>query len=105
MPPAFPVKLVIDTDGGFDDAVAMWWAAASADVELVAITTVHGNVDIDTATDNACRVLHACGAASVPVARGHATALGPAIALAVSFLLPPAPGRRTFGPEPAPATL
>ena len=34
-----------------------------------------------------------------------ATALGPAIALAVSFLLPPAPGRRTFEPEPAPAAL
>ena len=34
-----------------------------------------------------------------------ATALGPAIAFGVSFLLPPAPGRRSFGPEPAPATL
>src|SRR5262245_7704408 len=34
-----------------------------------------------------------------------ATALGPAIALAVSFLLPPAPGRRTFEPQPSPATL
>ena len=77
MPPAPPVKLVIDTDGGVDDAVAVWWAATSADVELVAVTTVHGNVDIDTATDNACRVLHACGASGVRVARGHAGALGP----------------------------
>jgi MFS transporter, FSR family, fosmidomycin resistance protein len=34
-----------------------------------------------------------------------ATALGPVLALAVSFLLPPAPGRRTLQPEPMPATL
>ena len=34
-----------------------------------------------------------------------ATAIGPTLALAVSFLLPPAPGRRMVGPEPAPATL
>lgn len=34
-----------------------------------------------------------------------ATALGPALALGVSFLLPPAPGPRAFGREPAPVTL
>jgi len=34
-----------------------------------------------------------------------ATAIGPTVALGVSFLLPPAPGRRMVGPEPAPATL
>ena len=77
MPPVPPLKLVIDTDGGVDDAVAIWWAATSPAVEIVAITTVHGNVDVDTATDNACRVLHACGAAGVAVARGHGAALGP----------------------------
>ena len=77
MPPPTPVKLVIDTDGGVDDAVAIWWAATSPDVELVALTTVHGNVDLATATGNACRVLHACGASDVPVACGHASAMGP----------------------------
>jgi MFS transporter, FSR family, fosmidomycin resistance protein len=34
-----------------------------------------------------------------------ATAIGPTLALGVSFLLPPAPGRGMVGPEPAPATL
>jgi len=34
-----------------------------------------------------------------------ATAIGPTLALGVSFLLPPAQGRRMVGPEPAPATL
>jgi len=77
MPQPTLVKLLIDTDGGVDDAVAMWWAAISPSVEIVAITTVHGNVDVDTATDNVCRVLHACGASDVPVARGQPGALGP----------------------------
>lgn len=70
-------KLIIDTDGGIDDAVAIWWAATSPDVEMVAITTVHGNVELAIATDNVCRVLHACAAPSVPVAAGWATAIGP----------------------------
>ena len=69
--------MIIDTDGGVDDAVAIWWAATSPDVDLVAVTTVHGNVDLVTATDNVCRVLEACGAPTVPVASGHAKALGP----------------------------
>jgi purine nucleosidase len=69
--------MIIDTDGGVDDAVAIWWAATSPDVDLMAITTVHGNVDLGTATDNVCRVLEACGAPTVPVAVGHTGALGP----------------------------
>ncbi|MCU1395847.1 MAG: Inosine/uridine-preferring nucleoside hydrolase [Ilumatobacteraceae bacterium] len=77
-PTGTKTKLVIDSDGGVDDAVAIWWAATSPDVELVAITTVHGNVDLGTATDNVCRVLEACGAPTVPVAAGRATAIGPA---------------------------
>ncbi|HEY4333000.1 MAG TPA: nucleoside hydrolase, partial [Ilumatobacteraceae bacterium] len=70
-------KLVIDTDGGVDDAVAIWWAATSPIVDLVAVTTVHGNVAVATAADNVCRVLHACGAPTVPVAIGRANAIGP----------------------------
>lgn len=72
-----PVKMIIDTDGGVDDAVAIWWAATSPLVDLLAVTTVHGNVALDVATDNVCRVLEACGRPDVPVAIGHAHALGP----------------------------
>ncbi|MCU1387231.1 MAG: Inosine/uridine-preferring nucleoside hydrolase [Ilumatobacteraceae bacterium] len=70
-------RMIIDTDGGVDDAVAIWWAATSPDVELLAVTTVHGNVDLGLATDNVCRVLEAAGAPGVPVAAGYATAIGP----------------------------
>jgi purine nucleosidase len=77
MPSPTRTKLVIDTDGGVDDAVAIWWAATSPDVEMIAITTVHGNVELSIATDNVCRVLEACGAPGIPVAVGHGQALGP----------------------------
>ena len=70
--------LIIDSDGGVDDAVAIWWAATSPAVELLGVTTVHGNVDLAIATDNVCRVLEACGASDVPVAAGYAAAIGPA---------------------------
>lgn len=100
MSAATPVKLVIDTDGGVDDAVALWWAATSAEVELLAITTVHGNVDIGTATANACRVIHACGAGRVPVARGHGDAIGPVPDLRPADFIHGADGLgNTFRPE------
>lgn len=51
---ALPV--VIDTDPGVDDALALLLAAASPELEVLAITTVAGNVSLDRATDNARRI-------------------------------------------------
>jgi purine nucleosidase len=51
---ALPV--VIDTDPGVDDALALLLAAASPELEVLAITTVAGNVTLDRATDNARRI-------------------------------------------------
>ena len=65
-----PVPLVVDTDPGVDDALAILLALASPEVELRLVTTVHGNVDLDRATDNALRVLHLAGRDDVPVAAG-----------------------------------
>ena len=67
---AEPLPIVIDTDGGVDDAAALWWALTSPLVEVVAITTVWGNVGIELATANVCRVLHAAGRDDIPVAVG-----------------------------------
>ena len=41
--------VIIDTDGGVDDAVALWWALTDPALDVVAITVVWGNVDIDIA--------------------------------------------------------
>ena len=70
-----PRPLVIDTDPGIDDALAVLLALASPEVDLRLVTTVHGNVELDRTTDNALRVLHLAGRSDVPVAAGAATSL------------------------------
>ena len=70
--------IVVDTDGGVDDAVALWWALTDPAVDVLGITIVWGNVDLDVAADAVLRVLHACGRPEVPVALGEARPIGPA---------------------------
>jgi pyrimidine-specific ribonucleoside hydrolase len=65
-----PFPLVIDTDPGIDDALAILLALASPEVDLRLVTTVHGNVDLARTTENALRVLHLAGRSDVPVAAG-----------------------------------
>jgi len=73
-----PRPVVIDTDGGVDDAVALWWALTDPALDVVAITIVWGNVDVDIATQSVLRVLHATGRHDVPVAVGARGPLQPA---------------------------
>lgn len=63
-------QLVIDTDPGVDDALALLVALASPEVQLCAVTTVFGNVTVEQATENALRVLALAGADAIPVAAG-----------------------------------
>lgn len=63
-------KLIIDTDPGVDDAFAIALAARSADVDLLGVTTVFGNVGLAATTRNASRVLALCARPDVPVAAG-----------------------------------
>lgn len=70
-------SLVIDTDGGIDDAVALWWAVSRPDVEVVAVLATWGNVGLDGAVANCSRVLTAAGRTGVRLARGAAGPVGP----------------------------
>jgi pyrimidine-specific ribonucleoside hydrolase len=70
-----PIPLVIDTDPGIDDALAVLLALASPEVDLRLVTTVHGNVELAQTTENALRLLHLAGRADVPVAAGAAESL------------------------------
>src|SRR5690242_331532 len=63
-------KLIIDTDVGIDDAVAILMALANPDWEIVGIAGVSGNVGLDHVTRNICTVLDAAGAGDIPVFRG-----------------------------------
>ncbi|MCF6737734.1 nucleoside hydrolase, partial [Blastococcus sp. KM273129] len=67
--------LVIDTDPGIDDALAILLALASPEVDLRLVTTVHGNVELAQVTENALRVLHLAGRSDVPVAAGARSSL------------------------------
>jgi inosine-uridine nucleoside N-ribohydrolase len=62
-------KILIDCDPGHDDAVAILYAARHLD--LVGVTTCHGNNSIENVTRNALAVL-ALGGIDVPVAQGCA---------------------------------
>jgi purine nucleosidase len=68
-------KLIIDTDCGVDDAVAILMALADPSVEVVGITCVSGNVGLDHVARNVPIVLDAIGAGPVPVFRGAARPL------------------------------
>ncbi len=70
-----PRKLILDVDTGTDDAVAIMLAALHPALELVACTTVNGNVEVPYATDNTLRVLDHIGRSDVPVHEGLARPL------------------------------
>jgi purine nucleosidase len=69
--PAIARPIVIDTDPGQDDAVAILVALASPDdLDVLAITTVAGNVPIDLTLTNALALVELAGRPEVPVYRG-----------------------------------
>lgn len=63
-------KIIIDTDPGVDDAMAILFALQSPELEVVGLTTVFGNVYTDLATQNALRLLEFAGRPDLPVAHG-----------------------------------
>ena len=63
-------RIILDTDPGLDDALALFLALASPEVQLEAITTVSGNVHVDLTTRNALTLLELTGRTGIPVARG-----------------------------------
>jgi inosine-uridine nucleoside N-ribohydrolase len=65
-----PTPIVLDCDPGHDDAIALLLALASDEVELLGVTTVHGNQTLAKTTENALRVLELVGRTDVPVASG-----------------------------------
>ena len=67
-----PVKLIIDTDPGVDDAIALLMALAWPQLELTGVTTVGGNVPLARSTRNALAILEYAGRPDVPVASGAA---------------------------------
>ncbi len=69
--------LIVDTDAGVDDALALMLALAHPGARVTAVTTVGGNVPLERVIPNVFEVLHAMGAEGVPVFPGSAGPLLP----------------------------
>jgi inosine-uridine nucleoside N-ribohydrolase len=69
-------KVIIDTDPGVDDALALLFAMSSPELKIEAITTVAGNVPLELTLLNALRMVEIAGRADIPVAAG---AVGPLV--------------------------
>lgn len=65
-----PRKIIIDTDPGIDDAMAILMALRSPALQVLGLTTVYGNHRLDVTTRNALSLLAWMDRGDVPVARG-----------------------------------
>jgi inosine-uridine nucleoside N-ribohydrolase len=74
-----PIPIILDVDPGHDDAVAIMLACGAPQLELLAVTTVAGNVPLEKTTRNALRVLSLVGRTDVPVAAGASSPLARAL--------------------------
>ena len=67
--------IIIDVDTGTDDALAILYAVRHPDLDVRGISCVIGNVSVDQAVINTCKVLDAASAADIPDAAGAAQPL------------------------------
>ncbi|KAK9122756.1 hypothetical protein Sjap_012358 [Stephania japonica] len=67
---ADPEKVIIDTDPGIDDSMAIFMAFQSPEIEVIGMTTIFGNVGTKDATRNALLLCEIAERPDVPVAEG-----------------------------------
>lgn len=68
-------KVIIDTDPGLDDAVAILFALACGRFDVLGLTTVAGNIGLERTTANASSLLTVMGRSDIPVISGAARAM------------------------------
>ena len=73
--PSRSQRIILDTDPGVDDAMAIFLALRSPELQLEAITAVSGNVPLSFTLPNALRLVEIAGRTDVPVAAGAAVPL------------------------------
>jgi purine nucleosidase len=105
---AEPIRVIVDTDPGTDDAMAILLALRSPELRVEALTLVAGNVDVEQGLRNAQGLASLAGRCDVPVARGAAHPLAQRLITATYWHganglggvdLPP--GRCPLDPRPA----
>jgi purine nucleosidase len=81
-------RVIVDTDPGQDDAIALLVALGAPELDVIGVTTVAGNVGVAQTADNARRIVELAGRGHVPVRAGAARPL----------LRPPRPVPEIHGP-------
>ncbi len=79
---SYPLPIIIDTDPGQDDALAILLALASPELDVLGITTVAGNVPLSATEKNARKI---CELAGRPDVKVHAGADRPMVRDLVTF--------------------
>lgn len=69
------MKVIIDTDPGTDDVLALIMALNSPEMDILVLTTVEGNATLEHTTNNALAVLEYMNRAEIPVHSGESTPL------------------------------
>ncbi|MCB9149942.1 MAG: nucleoside hydrolase [Caldilineaceae bacterium] len=69
------IRLIMDTDPGVDDAMAILFGLRSPEVQIEALTTVFGNGGVARTTENALKILEVGGRGDIPVVPGAAKPL------------------------------
>jgi purine nucleosidase len=104
------IPILVDCDTGIDDSLALLYAAASPECELVAVTCTAGNVEARQVAENTRAVLALAGRSAVEVSIGRETPLARALVTTpethgprgVGYAeLPPAAARlsQRYGPD------
>jgi inosine-uridine nucleoside N-ribohydrolase len=70
-----PFRVIIDTDPGVDDALALLLAMRSPELKIEGITPVAGNVPLALTLPNALRMVEIAGRDDIPVAAGASAPL------------------------------
>ena len=70
-----PTKVIVDTDTGVDDAMGCALALRSPELDVVAFTSVFGNVSVELTTENTAYLMEVFGREDIPLAKGAGRAL------------------------------
>ncbi len=83
-----PVRVIIDTDMGVDDAAAVAWMLSQPKfpVEVVGITTVGGNTTTENVANNVLTILEAAGRTDIPVIIGAGSPLSQTLSATGAFV-------------------
>ena len=100
---AAPIPVIIDTDPGVDDAIALLMALACPMLDIIGVTAVGGNVPLARATRNALALLEYAGRANIPVFRGASRPLRGGFPYAQEVHSPAGLTRRLPNPTVKPA--